>query len=614
MSQKFTSIFTVFLLLLSFSLLGKDFNQHRATEVTPEDDARFIERLQDISSTPVPTIESQVRQELGRTWYDFPANNVTGRMLAYALDSQDGQDGIHFTFMKILPQGAERFVTYDYFDLNLNIFFGNASIDESLGRSGWGTVTNGRDDEVLVTFHSNTLGGIHLYQDAAEAGYTFSETVGYISPDGAVFPGLGRMGDNVIFMGQKDNVASSWVDVDTIMVSTDYMQTWTGSNAPEPDPNASEWGPAEVSPWFNPTNSNEISWVFGPDVTANAPDGEVVMITSPDLTQSYMDPVGIVNDSEILPNGKQYIVENFNQFNYLYTQDGNFHVVIGAVQGVLDTSSALIDLFPILYWNSNDSTLIELTSDAADTPTDTATINGLADFRPGNGLGNAYPHISTGPNGDLFVIWQQWEDDGSGGLVTVVPTGGGETFLTDIWGAYSPDGGQTWSDPMFIAGTPGESDVYPNMTSSFSYNTAGDSILLDIIYMHDTNPNVSLSNFPNPSDPSEVIWYYDRISLPLPVGIGDETPNVANSFTLEQNYPNPFNPTTRIDFTLAKSAKVSLKVYNALGQKVATLVNGKMTAGEHSVNFDASNLTSGLYFYKLSDGKLNETRKMVLLK
>ena len=84
---------------------------------------------------------------------------------------------------------------------------------------------------------------------------------------------------------------------------------------------------------------------------------------------------------------------------------------------------------------------------------------------------------------------------------------------------------------------------------------------------------------------------------------------------LLQNYPNPFNPTTRIDFRLPKQAHVKLDVFNVLGQQVATLVDGQLTAGTHSATFDASQHASGLYFYRLkADNEISEVRKMMLLK
>ncbi len=86
------------------------------------------------------------------------------------------------------------------------------------------------------------------------------------------------------------------------------------------------------------------------------------------------------------------------------------------------------------------------------------------------------------------------------------------------------------------------------------------------------------------------------------------------SYKLSQNFPNPFNPSTIIEYSIPNSTNVRLSVYNSLGQKVATLLNKKQRAGKHEVQFDASNLSSGIYFYKLQSGKFVSTKKMILLR
>jgi hypothetical protein len=86
-------------------------------------------------------------------------------------------------------------------------------------------------------------------------------------------------------------------------------------------------------------------------------------------------------------------------------------------------------------------------------------------------------------------------------------------------------------------------------------------------------------------------------------------------FDLAQNYPNPFNPSTAIQFQVEKTARVTLKVYDVLGQEVATLVDDVKPAGTYTATFNASSLASGLYLYRLSsDGGFHESRKMLLLK
>ena len=90
--------------------------------------------------------------------------------------------------------------------------------------------------------------------------------------------------------------------------------------------------------------------------------------------------------------------------------------------------------------------------------------------------------------------------------------------------------------------------------------------------------------------------------------------NVPKEFVLAQNYPNPFNPTTTIRYALTEQSRVTLAVFNTLGQQVATLVEGEMEAGHHEVTFDASSLASGVYLYRLTAGEHVQARKLVLLR
>jgi Secretion system C-terminal sorting domain len=95
------------------------------------------------------------------------------------------------------------------------------------------------------------------------------------------------------------------------------------------------------------------------------------------------------------------------------------------------------------------------------------------------------------------------------------------------------------------------------------------------------------------------------------VGDGDALPH---TFSLAQNYPNPFNPTTSINYSLAEKSHVELSVYNVLGQKISTLVSKEQTAGEYSAPWDASQVASGVYFYRLETEKFTSTKKMMLVK
>jgi len=90
--------------------------------------------------------------------------------------------------------------------------------------------------------------------------------------------------------------------------------------------------------------------------------------------------------------------------------------------------------------------------------------------------------------------------------------------------------------------------------------------------------------------------------------------SVPNEYSLLQNYPNPFNPSTTISYTLPESATVTIKIYDILGNEISTIVNEFKPAGNYSFHFDASNLKSGIYLYKMESGKYTAAKKFVLLK
>ena len=85
-------------------------------------------------------------------------------------------------------------------------------------------------------------------------------------------------------------------------------------------------------------------------------------------------------------------------------------------------------------------------------------------------------------------------------------------------------------------------------------------------------------------------------------------------YLLSQNWPNPFNSSCAIKYSIPKSSQVSLKIFNTLGEEIATLVNEEKSAGTYELTWNAANIPSGVYFYRLQAGDFVQTRKMILLK
>jgi hypothetical protein len=154
-----------------------------------------------------------------------------------------------------------------------------------------------------------------------------------------------------------------------------------------------------------------------------------------------------------------------------------------------------------------------------------------------------------------------------------------------------------------------------------------------------TDPIVGLHFTDTTAPDSAVYWYYvtaifaqdsswtaesfgsikDSGMISNPSSVGDKQPQIPGKFYVSQNYPNPFNPTTTISYGLPHDALVKLEVFNIMGQKVRTLVNGPQTAGYKTVVWDGHDgsgrsVASGVYFYRVDIGDHQTTRKMLMVK
>jgi photosystem II stability/assembly factor-like uncharacterized protein len=205
----------------------------------------------------------------------------------------------------------------------------------------------------------------------------------------------------------------------------------------------------------------------------------------------------------------------------------------------------------------------------------------FADNQKGLAVGNNGTIIYTSDGG------ANWEVSPDGGYTTwqsVSLTETGKAWAVDTKGgiAYSSDWGHTWEAQE--SGTPNTL-----MEVLFIDDSEGWIVGYNGIILHTTNGGIT-------------------------TGVSEENTNIIKEFSLEQNYPNPFNPSTTISYSITKKSNVVLKVFDVLGRQVTVLVNEGQLQGNYEVEFDASNLTSGIYFYRIQTGDFVESKKMVLIK
>ena len=104
------------------------------------------------------------------------------------------------------------------------------------------------------------------------------------------------------------------------------------------------------------------------------------------------------------------------------------------------------------------------------------------------------------------------------------------------------------------------------------------------------------------------------VKLGATVNVDERTSEIPQKFSLEQNYPNPFNPSTKISYSIPQKSFVTIKVFDLLGSEISQLINEEKETGRYELDFNAVDLSSGVYFYKIEVGDFSEIKKMVLLR
>jgi len=218
----------------------------------------------------------------------------------------------------------------------------------------------------------------------------------------------------------------------------------------------------------------------------------------------------------------------------------------------------------------------------------------------GNAVTEDFQAIAENVSGlDLNYFFQQW-------IYGVnYPT------YSVVWSKNSL-GGNLYDLALKITQSSNSNPSFFTMPIQIKVNSStGDTIITVFNNAQVQNFNLTVANEPISITVDPNNWILKTINSVV-VGIEDEMQ--PQTFSLEQNYPNPFNPVTKIKFTLASNEYTTLKVYDIIGKEISTLVNNQMEKGHYEINFDASNLPSGVYFYTLNAGGYKETRKMILMR
>ena len=222
-----------------------------------------------------------------------------------------------------------------------------------------------------------------------------------------------------------------------------------------------------------------------------------------------------------------------------------------------------------------------------------------------NGDGNVDVSACLSSANKIGVIF----GNGSGGLSTVTNYNAGSFPLAMDIGDLDGDNDLDLISSNYGGGTysvfaNNGSGVFTNNPITLPASSAGSCIT---VHDRDNDGDMDLAGIDEVDD---LLFIFNN----GPVGIQNISTEVPNSFSLYQNYPNPFNPTTHLGFGISNFGFVSLKIYDAMGKTIATLVNETLAAGRYEVEWNAGELASGIYFYELEAGNFKEAKRMLLIR
>lgn len=205
---------------------------------------------------------------------------------------------------------------------------------------------------------------------------------------------------------------------------------------------------------------------------------------------------------------------------------------------------------------------------------------------------------------DAWLITHKFNSLPVDAILTFWATGGSTTYADSIQILISPTGDTALSSFQLL-----QSIFWPAPSTYGNWQQT----IIDLSSYYQSTPRFAFRYYMDCVFHGFAV-YVDKVQMLGTVGISQIGNNIPKKYALSQNYPNPFNPVTKIKFDVPKNGNVTLEVFNNLGQVVKTLHNGYTSAGYYETSFDGSQLTSGMYFYRLTSKDFTETKKMILVK
>jgi len=555
--------------------------------------------------------------------YDYGWNGLSRQMIF--TDSQGNQ---HITFHRrtTLSSGATRRVYYQYEIDNDDLQIGVDLTPLGQG-SGWPWIDVISNDGAVVTWHSGLVE--RLAVDIAPGWHYIVENhpmdpaQNPIAPSLAVNKTIDRiywwsMGVDYTVFGDSqavyftDDYGFSWDSTTIVWDMTNTGSYWSGSAMTISNDNSN------IAVWQRydavPLDGDTADYVLYSLTDDEGDTWNITYVSQQNVsTNRVADPI-------ITPFGYNdtLIIHAARGVDLGFDYQNNVHMVMNGFAYHAINDSETVNTTGIYHYGSlrgeGASNLVEITdANISHAAFIDSAINIIEPRWTGNGAGFNMPTIASAKDAPIhFALWVQWNGTDEGNLAALLADTGATGFFTSaIWGAWSSDGGNSWTSPYEVASVPGASLEFVTLDPWLEKIDDFGNYRWHALWLEDLSPGVSLFG---QGDSSMNPWIYGTDTLRyISVAVKGEK-GIPTEFTLSENFPNPFNPVTIIEYSLPVSGDVTLIIYNILGEEVARLVDGFQQAAEYNTTWNASNVSSGIYFYRLHSGDFTKTKKMVLLK
>jgi hypothetical protein len=560
---------------------------------------------------PLRAMDPSLGDTIGYSDYDYGWNSGSRKMVESYFPGVNNGTRAQFTYMfRNTSVSATRIQTYVYYNGST---YATGSVTP--GQSGFGDISvfrsGGGDGHAVVSFHTPRRIAIN----DQPGGLNFTD-FGIPNPRpvaNSLDPITGVRGEDIYALGSGDNRTDIWA-----WKTSDFGVNWIFLDS------LSHRGPfPSTSFTLDPPfviRANGDLYVFSdivgdgalPPLGAGTPGGcdRIGYFRSTNGGTNWTFTTVARDGEALLPSAPTefFLPENFGQLDGVVDANGAIHVVFNGY--AIDTvATEPYPTYRAMYWNSSSGTFRNISRDA-----DVHSQWNAPARRSGNALGRCYPTIAYDPTSNLiFTAWSEPQIDGANVDTSSAPDFPGAWYY-DVWYNYSRDGGATWAGPTRLTNSQNVSELFTTVDQWLtSHPTDPNKRRAHLVYEADTRNGMSVFTTCTPCRVGLEAWVYHTIDVDVTTSV-NEIEGLPTAYVLRQNYPNPFNPSTTIKFGIPREEFVTLKVYNMLGQEVKTLVNDVRQIGTYEVTFDAADLPSGVYFYKLSAGNYLNTKKMLLLK